>query len=349
MRYARLAANHFDTRHREYYVTPADIVSGIPVISSFLDQPFGNSSILPAYYCAAMARSDGVTRLLAGDGGDELFGGNSRYRFHQSIDAYYRLPAAFRHHVLELLFDGALAKTRLAGLRHVRAYVRLATTPMPDRMSAHNLISRIGHDVILDPGWLAGIARDSPLDSQRRIYDSAAADHIVNRMLFYDWKFTLADSDLPKVRTAVEINAVSVRYPFLADELVSFSLGLSPSWKVRHGQLRWFFKRALADFLPHAIIAKKKHGFGLPFGVWAHRTPALREIAGDALAGLEGRGILRKGFRDQLMSQLLPEHPAYYGELVWILTMLEQWLAIYSARQRTEVSRGGVGVRTQPA
>jgi asparagine synthase (glutamine-hydrolysing) len=60
-------------------VTPDDLLKGMHKIAEHYDQPFGNSSALPAYYCAVMAREHGVTRLLAGDGGDELFGGNARY------------------------------------------------------------------------------------------------------------------------------------------------------------------------------------------------------------------------------------------------------------------------------
>ncbi|MGS0754213.1 asparagine synthetase B family protein, partial [Roseateles sp. GG27B] len=76
MAYARLAAKHFKTEHHEYYVTPDDLVRSMAEVASSYDQPFGNSSALPAYYCAKVARENGVTRILAGDGGDELFGGN---------------------------------------------------------------------------------------------------------------------------------------------------------------------------------------------------------------------------------------------------------------------------------
>ncbi|MDO9431823.1 MAG: asparagine synthase-related protein [Phenylobacterium sp.] len=80
MAFARIAAKRFGCEHHEYYVTPDDLVRSIPAVAAHYDQPFGNSSVLPAFYCAQMAREDGVTRLLAGDGGDELFGGYGRYR-----------------------------------------------------------------------------------------------------------------------------------------------------------------------------------------------------------------------------------------------------------------------------
>src|SRR5690606_5785722 len=80
IRYARIAAERFDVRHIEYYVTPNDVLAALPVVSAAFPEPFGNSSAAAVYQCARIAREEGVQTLLAGDGGDELFGGNERYR-----------------------------------------------------------------------------------------------------------------------------------------------------------------------------------------------------------------------------------------------------------------------------
>jgi asparagine synthase (glutamine-hydrolysing) len=99
MEYARLVARHFGTEHHEYYVTAEDVVAGVPRVAAHFDQPFANASAVPAYYCARMAREDGIERLLAGDGGDELFGGNYRYAKQQMFAWYGRVPGlvATRH------------------------------------------------------------------------------------------------------------------------------------------------------------------------------------------------------------------------------------------------------------
>ena len=96
MEYARIAARHFKTEHHEYYITPADLVTSIPKIAAAYDQPFGNSSVLPTYYCGRMAEADGVDRMLGGDGGDELFGGNTRYAKQRVFDFFDRAPALVR-------------------------------------------------------------------------------------------------------------------------------------------------------------------------------------------------------------------------------------------------------------
>ncbi|HMV01588.1 MAG TPA: asparagine synthase-related protein, partial [Rhodocyclaceae bacterium] len=77
---------------------------------------------------------------------------------------------------------------------------------------------------------------------------------------------------------------------------------------------------------PDEIITKKKHGFGLPFGAWMARDPALRDLARDSLENLVARRLVQSKFVEALLDHHLPDHPGYYGEMVWILMMLEQWL-----------------------
>ena len=114
MEYARIAARHFSTRHHEYYVTPDDIVSTIPQVAAIFDQPFGNASAIPAFYCARMAKADGVTRMLGGDGGDELFGGNARYAKQHLFSLYEKTPVLVRKGILEPLVFGLPGGERIA-------------------------------------------------------------------------------------------------------------------------------------------------------------------------------------------------------------------------------------------
>ena len=167
-------------------------------------------------------------------------------------------------------------------------------------------------------------------------WSECRAPSLINRMLAYDWRYTLADSDLPKVRGATEMAGLAVGYPLLTDRLTDFSMALPTNWKLRRFKLRWFFKEALRGYLPDKIITKSKKGFGLPFGVWATRDPALRKLAEDSLHSLATRGIVRPDFVQMLIKEHLPEHPGYYGEMVWILMVLEQWLRGQETRRAAE-------------
>ena len=117
----------------------------------------------------------------------------------------------------------------------------------------------------------------------------------------------------------------------LDDDLLAFSLRLPVDYKLKGLKLRWFFKEALRGFLPDEILVKKKQGFGLPFGVWVARDAALRKLASESVHGLVDRGILRADFVNTLFDQRLNEHPGYYGEMIWISMMLEQWLRGHAA------------------
>lgn len=337
MEYARLAARHFGCEHHEYYVTPADLVASMPMVAQHHDQPFGNSSALPAYYCARNAQADGCTKMLAGDGGDELFGGNTRYATQQVFEFYHRVPHRLRRLIEPICTDGSPLR-RIPGLRQATGYVRHSRVPMPDRLQSFNLITQLDPEKVLTADFLAQIDSSEPSRHMQGTWNECQAPSLINRMLAYDWRYTLADSDLPKVRGATQMAGIPVAYPLLTDRLTDFSMALPPDWKLRRFKLRWFFKEALRGFLPDEILTKKKKGFGLPFGVWTTRTPALMQLVEDSLSTLATRGIVRADFIQKLMSEHLPEHPGYYGEMVWVLTILEQWLR---AQERPKSARDG--------
>jgi len=333
MEYARLAARHFKTEHHEYYVTPDDLVASIAAVAGHYDQPFGNSSALPAFYCAKMAHEDGVTKLQAGDGGDELFGGNTRYAKQRIFGWYGELPAPLRKAVLEpALLGTPIGKLPL--LRKGASYIEQARVPMPDRLQTYNLLSRLGAQHMLTPGFLALVDEAAPARQQRDVWQQARAPNAVDRMLAFDWRYTLAEADLPKVCGTTQLAGVAVAFPFLDPGLLAFSMKLPPRFKLQGLKLRWFFKEALRGFLPDQTLAKKKQGFGLPFGVWADRHDKLHKLAADSLRSLSSRGIVRPDFIETLLSQHLPSHPGFYGEMVWILMMLEQWLQRHAPTYR---------------
>ena len=326
MEFARLASRHFKTEHHEYYVTPDDLVQGIAKVAAHFDQPFGNSSALPSYYCAKMALQDGVTKILAGDGGDELFGGNSRYAKQRVFGWYKNVPGVLQKSLLEPFLNTALA-SNFAVTRKGNSYVEQARVPMPDRLQMYNLIMHLGPTEVLTPAFMAQIDTTSPLQLQRAVWQMPQNCSDLNQELAFDWRFTLAESDLPKVLGATICAGLEVGFPMLDDRLLDFSLKLPTDYKLKGLKLRWFFKEALRGFLPDEILTKKKQGFGLPFGVWANTHPELKALATESLHNLAQRGVVREDFIETLITKRLPEHPGYFGEMVWILMMLEQWLA----------------------
>jgi asparagine synthase (glutamine-hydrolysing) len=323
--YARIAARHFGTEHHEYYVTPNDVVDSLPRIAASYDQPFGNASAVPTYHCARVAREHGITRLLAGDGGDELFGGNERYAKQHLLGLYQRVPAALRRFVVEPLL-AAPGIGAVPPLRKVRSYVEQARPPMPLRYESYNLLQHFGVPEMFTPEFLATVDARHPqallADAHAPVRDAS----LINQMLAIDLRFILADGDLPKVSHMCNLAGVDVSFPLMDDRIIDFSSRLPDELKLRGTHLRWFFKHALRDFLPPEIITKKKHGFGLPVGHWLIAHKPLFDMAHDSLERLRPRGIVRDDFVRRLLDVKLREHPGYYGVMVWVLMMLGLWL-----------------------
>lgn len=335
MSYARIAAKRYGAIHHEYYITPDDLIRSVPRVARHYDQPFGNSSALPAFCCGLEAQRFGMEKMLAGDGGDELFGGNLRYAKQKVFAAYGIVPEPVRSALIEPLLLRKFAR-RVPLLKKVGSYVEQARVPMPDRMETYNLLDRFGAASVFTPALLARVDSAEPRNLQREVYRRIRTPSVVDRMLAYDWRFTLADNDLPKVVGTAQLAGLEVGFPFLDDDVVDFSTALAPELKVRGLTLRYFFKEALRGFLPDEIIRKSKHGFGLPFGPWLERSTELRYFARSSLEELAERGLIQRTLVVELFSQRLREHAGYFGEMIWILMMLEHWLKAHSPGFRIE-------------
>jgi asparagine synthase (glutamine-hydrolysing) len=327
MEFSRIASNRFKTKADEYYVTRDDIVDALPLIVRAFDEPFANSSVIPTYFCARRARETGVRVIMGGDGGDEIFGGNSRYR------DYFRDFHRF-HPLVEAAMSVAVGATpkwaQVGPMRTVANYLTRKHAPLHERIHAYNLSFYFGkRENIFAPDFLAG--QGEFLNAQeiaRRILEGAETKDELDRYLYHDLKNTLMDNDLRKVNTMTELAGVQVRYPFLDTELIEFT-GLIPSnLKVKDGALRYLYKEAFKDILPLEIINKKKHGFGLPVVQWMFREGRLNDMLRDALfdGRLKARGIFRESFVEGLYKRAQADKKAYFGTFLYYIFFLELWL-----------------------
>lgn len=327
MNYARIASRHFRTSAHEYYLKPGDVVDAIPMIAEQYDEPFGNESAVPTYFCAKMARDDGIQVMLAGDGGDEVFGGNVRYAKQKVFELYGSVPGLLRSHLLEPMIF-ALPNARASRpLAKLQRYIEQARIPLPDRLETYNFLHRSALEEIFEPQFLAEVDGSQPLELLRQAYGRTDSASPVNRMMNLDLKATLADNDLRKVSRMCQAAGLEARYPLLDEDLVEFGAALPASMKVRGFKLRFFFKRALTGFLPPETLAKSKHGFGMPFGLWLREHDPLKAIVHDSLQAFGARGIVKSSYIDQLLREHQSTHATYFGKMIWLLTTLECWLA----------------------
>lgn len=325
--YALITAQHFATNHQVHVLESPTLVNEFEKIAGFFDEPFGNSSAMAAFACADFAKSHGVTQMLAGDGGDEIFAGNERYAKQKVFEHFVNSPS-----IVQKALDGLFCHTPLQKLplaSKAVSYINQAKMGLPDRLESYNFINRFPVGDIFSSEFLAQIDIEQPLQQKRQRYQQADSSCMIEKMLFLDWKFTLADNDLVKVSKMCEMAGVAVKYPLLEKELVDFSCTLSADKKIPKQQLRDFYKKAFSDFLAPETLSKSKHGFGLPFGAWMKQSDELMAIAHSALERLSRRNILNPQFIEQAIKMHRSEHAGYYGELIWILVVLELWLGAH--------------------
>jgi asparagine synthase (glutamine-hydrolysing) len=324
--YARIAARHFGTDYHDYFVNAEDTAKIIPAIVAAYDEPFGNASAVPAYYCAKLAHDHGIGVLLAGDGGDELFGGNSRYADDKVFEVYTRMPSFLTRYCIEpVLFRLPLPDSGIVS--KARKYIRRANLPQPKRFFSYNLLYTIEPREMFTGDFLSTLTEDPGLAMATQHYKNVSATAVLNRQLHIDLKITISDNDLRKVDRMCDLAGVKARYPMLDLDLVEFSGKIPANIKVKGFEKRYIFKKAFRDFLPPEILQKQKHGFGLPISGWLRTDRHLAQLSRDTLLS---RSSLERGyFKPEFIKKLFDLHSSdqtnFFGDNLWIFLMLELW------------------------
>jgi asparagine synthase (glutamine-hydrolysing) len=326
LHYAEVAARHFGANHYTRIIRPDEALDAVLRIAQTYDEPFGNNSAIGTLFCATLARECGVYRLLAGDGGDEIFGGNERYVSDRVYALYHRIPAALRGRILEPML-ARLPEGGASWLGRAQRYVQRARIPNPRRFySWEFFFAQQGRD-LLSPEFRERIDLDAPWTVAQSHWDRMPVRAELNRQLYLDMKLTIGDNDLFKVTRTAELAGVEVRFPLLDLPLVEFTGGLPARFKVRGWEKRPLFKQAFQSLLPAEILAKRKHGFGIPTSVWLRQPGRFRDFARDVL--LSSRVRERGYFAPAALEQLLRLHDGetspYYGDQLWRVLMLELW------------------------
>jgi asparagine synthase (glutamine-hydrolysing) len=324
--YARLVAGHFGAAHYTHIVSPEEALAVLPRLVDAYDEPFGNNSAIGTFVCARLARESRVTRLLAGDGGDEIFGGNERYRRDRIFARYHRIPRIVRRGLLEPILLG-LGDGGPSVAGRARRYIRRANLPNPRRFYSWEFFFAGEGADLLAPDFRASVDALAPYTVAQTHYDRAGATAELNRLLYLDLKLAIGDNDLLKVTRTAELAGVDVRFPLLDLALVEFTAVLPARHKLRGLEKRYLFKRAFARLLPPATLAKRKHGFGVPTSTWLRSHREFRDLARDTLSSARARqrGYFEPGALDALLQLHAADTTPYYGDILWTVLMLEMW------------------------
>lgn len=325
-RYARLAAEAFDTEHHELYIDPASF-DAVGALVDAHDGPFGDSSAVPTSIVSMQARRH-VTVVLSGEGGDELFCGYPRMIAAATFEA---IPAPLRDAIARVARDpdARAGDPRLAA--RARRFLATAMSPLDERLFRWNAI--FGNLAGLLRGDLhASVDLDAPLAWNTRLLADTATARPLSRVLDHNFRTYLPYDLLVKSDRCSMAHSLEVRSPYLDTELIELATRLPDTTRRSGTQTKLLLKDAFRDILPPAIVHRAKMGFGMPLGTWL-RGP-LREYIRDFLApGARMYALLD----ETVVKAHLDEHfagKADHGHRLWLLLTLEVWL-----RQLANASR----------
>jgi asparagine synthase (glutamine-hydrolysing) len=327
--YAEKVARKLKTDHRVEQVD-ADDFSIVDKITEIYDEPFADSSAIPTYSVCRLARKH-VTVALSGDGGDEIFAGYRRYRWHMNEEKVRRcVPAGLRRVAFGVA--GAIYPKMDWAPRYLRAKSTLQGI-------AKDSAEAYLHSVSILPGDLQGALLS---DGFRRKLDGYSAKEVFDRHVatcdsddplsliqYLDVKTYLPGDILVKVDRASMAHSLEVRVPILDSDFASWASSLPSTWKLRNGEGKYIFKKALSGHVDDDILYRDKMGFAVPLAAW-FRGP-LRSTVQDRLT----RGaILDSGmFDNELVTNLVEQHirgTRDYSAPIWALLVFANFLQTHA-------------------
>ncbi len=324
LEYAREVASRYGTDHAEVVLRP-EVEEILPMLARHYGEPFADHSALPTFVIARQARRD-VTVALSGDGGDECFGGYTRYLGMKRHAALRALPRPVRAATAAAfaMVPAGLSGTALGRLKSAsRDLARLS--PLERYYAAVVLFGESEKRRLYHPAFAAALGQGEPaLEYLRGRYAEAPG---LNAWMRLDLRTYLPDCLMAKTDVATMAASLEGRMPFLDHELVELAARLPAEWKVRGSDERgtkFILKEAFKDLLPPRIYGRGKKGFGIPIGGWLRtRLKGYWEnlvLAPEALA----RGY----FQAEALRALWTEHQSGlrdHGSRLWGLMMLELW------------------------
>lgn len=313
--YARFAAKHFGTQHFEEILSIEAAREVLPQIVSKLDEPMGDSSLLPTWLVCRLAARH-VKVVLGGDGADELFAGYDPFKAIDLSRKYQSLVPRPVHQAVSLLasrlpvshqnmsLDFKIKRT-LRGLSHPPA---LWCPVWMSPLSAGEL-----SELFAQP-----LSAEEIFSEAIEWWDSARSADLHDRVMEFYVRFYLQDDILTKVDRASMMHGLEARSPFLDIELVDFVRKLPATWKFQGGTTKVVLKKAAEKILPAEIIHRKKKGFGVPVGAW-FRSGSLA-LGHESVPGLSQAAVQQ--FNGQHLSGAADQRL-----FLWNYWLLQRWLS----------------------
>ncbi len=330
--HARTVANHLNTDHTSFEFSADLAVDTINELWNVLDEPIADASIVPTYFLSKLTRKQ-VTVALAGEGGDELFGGYPTYQAHQWANWWNYLPKALRKNIIDpalkslpvslnnLSFDYKV-KRFISAVDEppIRRHLRwMGSIPIAEQIALLGKHGNHSSTLTLEEDLFSCGNLNRTLMPEKNS-DLSLLDTITR----LDMATYLPDDLLVKSDRASMAASLEVRLPFLAFPLVEYALSLPSNLKIRGATTKYLLRKVALNYLPENIVRRPKKGFGIPVGKWLKNQfkPMVEELLNESF-------IKQQGLFDWLyIRHLLQEH--YQGRVdrrkeIWTLLMFQYW------------------------
>ena len=341
--YAAMIAERYDTDHHLRAVDP-DSFDLLDRLAAIYDEPFGDSSALPTLRVCAVAREN-VTVALSGDGGDEVFAGYRRYRWHCVEERLRRvIPQGLRGPLFGVL--GALYPKLDWAPRPLRAKATLEELARDTDEAYFASVSVCSDDLrrrLFSPALTAELQGYNAVEVLKEHMTQCGSEDPLSRVQYADIKTYLPGDILTKVDRASMASSLEVRVPLLDHTLVEWAARLAPQLKLRGREGKYVFKSALEPYVPPEILYRPKQGFAVPLAAW-FRGPLRRRLR----ETLSGPVLCESGLFDvAAIAALLDQHQSGerdHSAALWTLSMFESFLRrIHSGSFQGELRDGSVG------
>ncbi len=320
LNYAKMVADRYQTKHKEFHISFADFVSVLAKVNWYYDEPNSEPSSIPTYLMCKSAKED-VTVMLTGEGADEQFGGYNKYAF----DLYSRfidwMPSGTRQKSLQLLATALPFKAR-----RLKSILEILSFSDPSKRFAtwYGALDPKSQNAVLSKELRENYSDTFAKETYKSLIDHCSSKNRLEQFLYTDIHTRLADNLLVKGDRMSMGASVEARVPMIDHLLVEYAASLPTTMKVKGLKTKILLKKLAERYLPYETIYRRKVGFTVPFSSWA--CGPLAEFIKHFLLSeqcLERGYFDPDGVRNLVNKHISKEVDREQG--LWVLLSLELW------------------------
>lgn len=319
---AKIVSKFNNTEHHTQIITEKDLFAILNKFFEYMDEPFADSSAIPTYLISKFAKNY-VKVVLTGDGGDELFGGYSKYLINYYSEKYNRIPKLIREHILKNIINVFPNDYNIT--RKIKKVIRNSEKSIFEQRKE---LMKLGYKYdetkkLIKSIYISDI---SLIEDYYNKYKNQTDE--LSLALYTDIKIVLEGDMLTKVDRMSMANSLETRAPFLYPDIVEFSTRIPSEYKIKNKKTKFILKETFSDILPEKIMKASKRGFGVPIGKWFRGNLKNEFLKVTNQKFIEDQNL----FNYEYIQKIFNEHQNKKedrGRELWALFVFQNWYKKY--------------------